>query len=147
MRPATAVTLGGLGLVLAACSATAGPSSATDGREVTLTMTDSTTFEPAQLEVEPGETVVFSVRNESGEAHEAYVGTPGEQLIHQQDHSALTASEQGSATHMGYGIHIAPFGTGRLEYTFAEAGRYEVGCHYPGHYEAGMRTLVTVSDS
>ena len=146
MRRVTAIGVGGISLVLTACASTTGASDVPAVREVALTMTDATTFEPAQLNVTVGETVVFAVRNESGESHEAYVGTRAEQLVHEQDHSALPVEDQGSSAHLGYGVHIAPFGTGRLEYVFELAGEYEIGCHYPGHYGAGMRALVTVAD-
>lgn len=45
------------------------------------------------------------------------------------------------------GVHVAPFGTGRLEYTFddADASEFVIGFHYPGHYDAGMRAIITVS--
>lgn len=38
-------------------------------------------------------------------------------------------------------------GEGRLEYTFddADASEFVIGCHYPGHYDAGMRAIITVS--
>jgi uncharacterized cupredoxin-like copper-binding protein len=36
--------------------------------------------------------------------------------------------------------------TGSLTMTFAKAGSLLIGCHEPGHYEAGMKATVTVVD-
>lgn len=109
-------------------------------------MTEELTFEPAQIEVRRGETVTFSVRNVTGDAHEAYIGTEEEQRLHATDHSAVAADQQAETTHQGFGVHVAPFGTGQLEYTFDDAAEIVIGCHYPGHYDADMRAVITVSD-
>lgn len=134
-------------VVLAACSAAAtGTGTAESPRSVDLTMTDETTFEPARIEGHRGETVRFRVRNVSNEGHEAYIGTDAEQRLHETRHYALSADEQTKTTHMGYGIHVAPFGTGELVFRFDEDTEYVIGCHYPGHYEAGMRAVIDVTD-
>ena len=39
---------------------------------------------------------------------------------------------------------VQPGELGELSYTFSEPGSYEVGCHQPGHYAAGMKIDVTV---
>ena len=39
-----------------------------------------------------------------------------------------------------------PGETGSLSMTFAEARSLLIGCHEPGHYEAGMRATLTVVD-
>ena len=135
-------------LVLGACSATpsATPSAPSpSARTVDLTMTDQRTFEPARIEVRRGETVRFRVRNVSNEGHEAYIGTEEEQRAHETIHTGLGASQQGTTTHFGYGIHVAPFGSGDLVAKFDQAYAYVIGCHYPGHYAAGMRAVIVVT--
>lgn len=132
-------------LVLGACSATE-PGASPLPRKVDLTMTEQGTFEPASLEVGRGETVVFRIRNASNEAHEAYIGTDQEQRLHATVHSARSGDEQSDTTHFGAGVHIAPFGTGEAAFKFDTGDEWVIGCHYPGHYDAGMRTVVTVTD-
>ena len=39
---------------------------------------------------------------------------------------------------------VQPGESGDLSYTFTEPGSYQVGCHQPGHYAAGMKIDVTV---
>lgn len=129
-------------VVLSACSTTV-PGSSEAPRTVDLTMTEEGTFEPATIEVRRGETIRFAVRNESDEAHEAYIGTEEEQRAHATDHSGF-GDDQASAPHMGNGVHVPQFGTAELTFTFDTGSEYVIGCHYPGHYEAGMRAIVEV---
>ena len=86
------------------------------------------------------------IRNASKEDHEAYIGTEEEQRIHATAHYALSSAEQTKSTHMGYGVHVPAFGNGEFVYKFDQAADLEIGCHYPGHYEAGMRAVIEVSD-
>lgn len=132
-------------LALGACSATQ-PGASPSPRTVDLTMTEQLTFEPAILEVRRGETVLFRIRNVSNEAHEAYIGTDEEQRLHATAHYALSADEQSETTHYGAGVHIAPFGRDELAFKFDTGDEWVIGCHCPGHYDAGMRTVVTVTD-
>jgi len=134
--------------LLTACSAAPAASLNGISRTVELTMTEELTFEPAQIEIRRGETVSFSVRNVSNEAHEAYIGPEEQQRLHAAEHSGLSPREQDQVTHSMAGLHIAPFGTGVIEYAFQdpELDEIVIGCHYPGHYEAGMQVVITVVD-
>ena len=107
-------------------------------------MTDHMTFDPARIEVRMGETVRFVVRNVSGLAHEAFIGTEQEQLLHEAMHTGLGAGDQTTTSHMGYGVNVHPLGTGELVAKFDQAYQYVIGCHYPGHYAAGMRAVIDV---
>lgn len=138
--------LAAVAVVLAACSdAAIRTGTAESPRVVDLTMTDDMTFEPARVQVRRGETVAFRLRNVSNEGHEAYIGTEEEQRVHATDHSGF-GGDQDAVTHMGYGIHVAPFGSGELVSQFDEDLEYVIGCHYPGHYAAGMRAVVDVTE-
>ena len=41
-------------------------------------------------------------------------------------------------------IVLQPGESGELSYTFDLPGTYQIGCHQPGHYAAGMKIEVTV---
>jgi uncharacterized cupredoxin-like copper-binding protein len=141
------VMLSAVAILLAGCvGAASEPGTAQSPRVVDLTMTDEMTFAPDRIEVRAGETILFRVRNASDQAHEAYIGTEAEQRLHELDHSGFGPDDQGSTSHMGYGVHVAPFGTGELTSQFDADTEYVVGCHYPGHYDAGMRAVVDVTD-
>lgn len=133
-------------LVLGACSASQ-PGASSSPRTVDLTMTEELTFEPATLQVRRGETVLFRIRNVSNEAHEAYIGTEEEQTLHATRHSAVASEEQTAIPHINQpAVHVAPFGTGEFLYRFDAGVGFVIGCHYPGHYEAGMRAVIEVSE-
>lgn len=135
-------------LLLSACSA-GEPTVGTDSspREIDLTMTDEMTFEPATIEVRRGETVLFRIRNSSNEAHEAYIGSEEQQTLHATRHSAVASEEQTAIPHINQpAVHVPPLGTGEFVYRFDEGVGFVIGCHYPGHYEAGMRVVVEVSE-
>ena len=42
-------------------------------------------------------------------------------------------------------ITLEPGDTGELTRTFDEAGTLEIGCHQPGHHDAGMKIGVEVA--
>jgi uncharacterized cupredoxin-like copper-binding protein len=135
-------------LLLSACSA-GEPTVGTDSspREIDLTMTDEMTFAPATIEVRRGETVLFRIRNSSNEAHEAYIGSEEEQTLHATRHSAVASEEQTAIPHINQpAVHVPPLGTGEFLYRFDERVELVIGCHYPGHYEAGMRAVIEVSE-
>lgn len=133
-------------ILLGACSSGASRIGTDESpRRIDLTMTDQMNFEPATIQGRRGETVRFVVRNASNEAHEAYIGTEEEQRIHATDHSGF-GNDQADTPHLGYGVHVAPLGNGEFTVTLAADVEYIIGCHYPGHYEAGMRAVIEVTE-
>ena len=42
-------------------------------------------------------------------------------------------------------VVVQPGKTGELAYRFERSGMTVIGCHQPGHYEAGMRATVNVT--
>ncbi len=120
---------------LAACSGGAG--AATREQTATLTMRYSR-FDPSVVEVRPGTTVRFVVRNLDPIAHELIVG----------DQDVQDAHEWGTETHHGErpGEVSVPAGaTVETTYVFARAGTVLLGCHLPGHWAYGMRGTVRVA--
>ena len=77
----------------------------------------------------------------NGEAlHEAYVGDAAAQ----DDHAKEMGEGGGMAMEEGNKVEVEPGETGELTYTFDDAGQVQIGCHQPGHYEAGMVLDVAV---
>ena len=119
----------------------AGSDSAT--RTVEIAMKDIE-FDPDQLEVEAGETVRFAFENDGEVAHDAFIGDEDAQA----DHEDEMAMDDGGMDHGGGdedAITVDPGDTGELTYTFDEPGTVLIGCHQPGHYDAGMVIEVTVT--
>jgi uncharacterized cupredoxin-like copper-binding protein len=131
-------------------------------RTVEVAMTDNE-FSPSQIEVAPDETVRLVFDNEGAVTHDAVVGDEAAQREHEEEMRAPDAgSHGGEATgDMSHGteadgdeaggdeaaITVEPGETGELEHTFAADEEVLIGCHEPGHYEAGMTIDVTVSDA
>lgn len=134
------------GLLLAACSPSADRRDIPPGtdRVIEVSMTGMH-FVPDQLEVKVGETITFVVDNPNDIPHELFIGDLADQMAHAATHMAVSSPGQPNIPHMGYGIYLQAHGTGMVTYHFAEAGEILLGCHLPGHWDAGMKAVVTVT--
>jgi uncharacterized cupredoxin-like copper-binding protein len=125
-----------LAAVLAACSG------GTNARTIDVRMFDDMRYDPSSYDVNAGDTVTFQVTNSGQARHEFFIGTIEEHSEHademrEADH-ADEAHDNPAAVRLDGGER------GSLTYTFDEPGELLVGCHEPGHYEAGMVAPVTV---
>jgi uncharacterized cupredoxin-like copper-binding protein len=156
---ALVVLAGAAALLAAACggdgdtdnSLTGSPTTTGDAeaRTVEVDMVDNA-YEPATLTVETGETVDFTFTNSGDVDHDAFIGDADAQMAHEEE---MRAGEEESDDDMGGhtgdeddedAVVVEPGETGEIAYTFAEPGTIEIGCHEPGHYDAGMKVIVTV---
>jgi len=118
-----------------------------EARDVHLSMVDNA-YSPSTVDVEEGETVRFIFHNDGSVKHDAVIGDAATQDMHEQE---VRAAGEGAvaADAMSHGpvpaITIEPGQTGELVHTFDEAGQMIVGCHEPGHYDAGMQIAVAVA--
>lgn len=99
-------------------------------RLVRIVGNDALRFQPEVVLVERGETIRFEVTTMGRTGHEFMVG-PAEDV----------------ATHREGTPEIPDLGmmeTGTVTYTFEGSGPFAFACHFPGHYEAGMRGEVVV---
>lgn len=152
------IALPALTLLAAACGSTDGDATgpaATDGatpRTVEIEMRDIA-FAPDSVDVEQGETVRFVFTNAGTAAHDAFVGDEAAQADHEMEMNGSGGGDMGgNAGHgssgtdgEGTAITVEPGETAELIYTFDDAGEMLIGCHQPGHYEAGMMVTIDVS--
>lgn len=133
---------------VAACGASSQTSSTAkvdmpsdSSRTVEVAMEDIK-FGQTNLTVKSGETINFLFTNTGEVAHDAFIGDTAAQM----DHEAEMAEAGDMAGHsMGEpAVTVQPGDSGELSYTFDQPGTYEVGCHQPGHYAAGMKIDVIV---
>lgn len=113
-----------------------GSSSPSTERTVEITIHHSR-FLPANIEVAPGTTVRFVLRNTDPIDHEFILGDEEIQAIH----------EKGTETHHGAKpgeVSVPAGGEASTSYTFSEATTLLIGCHLSGHYAYGMRGSVRV---
>jgi uncharacterized cupredoxin-like copper-binding protein len=96
-------------------------------------------FEPADIAVEPGETVRFVIRNTDPIDHEFILGDEEVQLVHEEGTEAHHPPRPGE-------VSVPSGGTVVTIYTFPRmSGSLIFGCHLPGHYDFGMRGIVTIA--
>lgn len=91
---------------------------------IEVVMTDFA-FDLPEGELPAGE-VTFRVRNVGVAPHQFALGAVGSHGAHVADSGTLDAGATADVT-----VELAP-------------GTYEIACHVPGHYEAGMATTITV---
>ena len=138
IRVVMLVAIAGLAVVLAGCSA--GDTQA--DRTVSVRMFDDMRYEPERFDVDAGDTVRFEVTNSGEVRHEFFIGTTDEHREHADEMRELDHADEAHANPAA--VSVEPGETGTLDYTFDEAGELLVGCHEPGHYEAGMVAPITV---
>ncbi len=123
----------------------AGPTALVVSRSIEVRMDDQMRFTPSEIEVRTGETIRFVVHNTGRTAHEMVLGSDAEIREHAQ------AMQQGQNHHDDHGsgaaITVAAGHKGELVVKFDQAATLQMACLIPGHYEAGMRGTVKVSDA
>ena len=110
-------------------------------RTVTVTMTDSMRFAPENVAVKQGETIRFVVKNAGQLRHEMVLGTEKEL----KEHYELMKKSPGMEHAEPQMVTVALGKTGEIVWRFTKAGKVDFACLQPGHYEAGMKGLVTVA--
>lgn len=138
-RPALALLLAAA--LTSACAIDATPAGAVRTVEVTI---DGYHFVPDHLSVHRGESIRFVVTNPDTIAHELYIGTPAEQAARRAA-TVAPPSNPATVTHFGYGIYLPAFADGEFNYTFSADADLLIGCHLPGHWEAGMIATIDVT--
>ncbi|MBT2341748.1 MULTISPECIES: copper-resistant cuproprotein CopI [Pseudomonas] len=134
------------------------------GRSIEVVMGDMT-FKPGALEIKAGETVRFVLINKGQLLHEFNLGNTAMHAAHQQEMLKMQQGGQLTATamrqEMAHGamdhdqagmrhddpnsVLVEPGKTAELTWTFTKAARLEFACNIPGHYQAGMKGDLTVS--
>ncbi len=123
-------------LVGAAAASRGAPARANDGT-VRITIHYSK-FDPAELAVEPGETVRFVIVNSDPIDHEFILGDEQVQLVHENGTEAHDPPQPGE-------VSVPAGETVVTSYTFPKTtGSLIFGCHLPGHYDFGMRGIVVI---
>ena len=140
-------------LVLTACSST-GSSAPPDAiaspdaqgspvaTRIEVALTDTLAMDPAAMSVPAGVPITFVVTNTGSTDHEFYLGDEGAQADHGKEMSATGGMGHDEPA----GIGLTPGETKELTYTFAMPGATLAGCHVAGHYGAGMKAMITVTE-
>lgn len=130
------VILGAALVALAACGGTDGGSSvqpAEGGILVNVTLTEFS-VEMDRTDIPVGVPVTFAITNEGTIEHNIVLEPAGavDEPLESDDRDPARADDLNSGE------------TGSFTVTFEQSGDYQLGCHIPGHYEAGMVQAFTV---
>ena len=113
-------------------------------RTIEVEASDSMRFKPATIRVKRNEVVRFVVTNIGKIAHEFSIGDVATQRAHAKMMMSMPdmKHEDDQTT-----ITIEPGQSKTLIWKFDRwpAGPIEIGCHVPGHYEAGMRARIVLA--
>lgn len=112
-------------------------------RTITITMLDSMRYSPATISVKQGETIRFVVKNSGEIKHEIVLGTEKELREHYEVMKKNPEMEHEDENM----ITVQPGKSGELIWRFTNAGKVGFACLMPGHYDAGMKGVVTVKSS
>jgi uncharacterized cupredoxin-like copper-binding protein len=113
-------------------------------RTIRIEARDTMRFEPSTLNIKRGETVRLVFVNTGQLPHEAVIGSTAEQQAHEVEMQKMRDTGGTMQHHHPNAISLVPGGTGELVWRFGKPGRFEIGCHLPGHYAAGMVGKITV---
>jgi len=109
---------------------------------INVALSDDLRMDPAQVAVKAGQPVTFVVTNTGAIQHEFFLGDEAAQAAHEEEMMAMGGMQHDEPD----GIAVQPGETKELTHTFAKAGAYTAGCHVTGHYDAGMKVAITVTE-
>jgi uncharacterized cupredoxin-like copper-binding protein len=110
-------------------------------RTVEVAALDTMAYEPATIEVSPGEVITFSVTNQGQAVHEFTLGDEATQQEHEEEMSEMGSGMDNEEPNT---ISLEPGQTRELTWRFPESGTVLYACHEPGHYQAGMQGAIAV---
>ena len=112
-------------------------------RVIEVDVDNELAFQPDDFEVAQGEIVTFRITNTGDIEHEFVLGDEEAQQAMAEEMEA--GNDHAHAGEMSNAVTIHAGETAELTWHFTEAGTVLVGCHVPGHWEAGMRGSVVVT--
>lgn len=111
-------------------------------RTINITMSDKMRFSPDNVSVKVGDTIRFVIKNTGETLHEMVIGRSQDL----KKHAAMMVKFPGMEHSEPYMAHADEGQTAEIIWTFSKTGTFEFGCLIPGHYDAGMRGTVTVTN-
>jgi len=109
-------------------------------RSITVDMADTMRFTPSSIRVKKGETIRFVIRNSGQVRHEFSLGTQRELAEHAAAMKKFPNMEHDEPNM----VSLAPGVQGEVIWQFTKTGKVDFACLQSGHFEAGMKGLVTV---
>ena len=98
-------------------------------------------FEPKEIKVEKGETIRFMVMNKGELEHEFVLDDHDGVMEHKGLMERMPEMEHDDPN----SVRLDPGMDGEVIWSFANAGPFEFACLIPGHYDSGMKGMLTVT--
>jgi len=115
-----------------------------DGVQVVTVNAKEFKFMPSEIQISPGETKFIMVNNGVAE-HELVVYDISKKDI--VDKAELAEDEETITKNILFEIDHTPAGeSGETDVMNLQTGSYVIGCHIPGHYEAGMKGTLEIKE-
>lgn len=111
------------------------------GRTIAVDMSDAMRFTPSSIRAQQGETIRFVVKNTGKLSHEFVLGSTQDLKDHYEvmkKHPEMEHADDNMLT-------VKPGQTAELLWQFTEAGTVGFACLHVGHFEAGMKGVVSVA--
>ena len=100
-------------------------------------------YTPDKIEVRRGEQIRFVIKNEGELAHEFLLDSFEGNAKHKVQMEKNPTMEHDEPN----GTRLETKKAGEILWVFDKAGTFEFACLIPGHYEAGMKGVITVIDA
>ena len=98
-------------------------------------------FEPKTLSVKHGETIRFAITNAGENEHEFVLDS----YEKNQEHKAVMAKFPEMEHDDPNSVRLEEGEKGEIIWNFSNNGEFEFACLIPGHYESGMKGVLTVA--
>lgn len=115
-------------------------------RVIRVEASDQMEFSPGDWHIQPGTTVRFVVNNTGQMPHEFVLDTVEGNADHREAMMEAMADGGMMEHNDPNAVTVEPGETGELVWTFTDKGTFEAACNIPGHYQAGMRAEVDVTE-
>lgn len=112
--------------------------------EVSMRETDDggMIYEPSAFSFNQGETIQFNVTNKGELEHEFVIDTVEGNQKHKKAMAKMAMEHDDPNS-----LSLDPGKSGKVIWTFANAGTFEFACLIPGHYESGMHGPIEVAQA
>ncbi len=112
--------------------------------EVSMRETDDggMIYEPSAFSFNQGETIQFNVTNKGELEHEFVIDTVEGNEKHKKAMAKMAMEHDDPNS-----LSLDPGKSGKVIWTFANAGTFEFACLIPGHYESGMHGPIEVAQA
>lgn len=114
-------------------------------RTVVVAALDEFAYDPAEVQVDAGETITFEVTNTGELIHEFVIGDAALQDEHKQEMAEMIDGGTMMMSDEPNAVSLAAGETKRITWHFTESGELMFACHQPGHFASGMVGNVEVS--